>query len=248
MAKGQAALEFVMTYGWAILAVLVTIGSLAYFGVLNSVVFLSSSCILAPGFSCEDFKIEDTGGLYLVLRNGLGKTLNNVNVQVTSCTSSTEADSNDEWSAGSILGGSDGIILTSCSEATSSSKFSGDITITYVEEGGGISHSVSGKITAKVEASAGGATAGSGGEECNPCFDLNGDGWIDILEFGIFGSCSGKCYSPGDSCYATNFDCSPDGCIDENDFSLLEGCIMKSCEECGGPPGCCGVAPAPSQP
>jgi len=33
--KGQAAMEFLMTYGWAILVVLVVIGALAYFGVLS---------------------------------------------------------------------------------------------------------------------------------------------------------------------------------------------------------------------
>ena len=32
--KSQAALEFIMTYGWAILVVLVAIGALAYFGIL----------------------------------------------------------------------------------------------------------------------------------------------------------------------------------------------------------------------
>jgi hypothetical protein len=35
MKKGQAAMEFLMTYGWAILVVLAAIGALAYFGVLS---------------------------------------------------------------------------------------------------------------------------------------------------------------------------------------------------------------------
>lgn len=35
MKKGQAAMEFLMTYGWAIIVVLVAIGALAYFGVLS---------------------------------------------------------------------------------------------------------------------------------------------------------------------------------------------------------------------
>ena len=33
--KSQAAMEFLMTYGWAILVVLVAICALAYFGVLS---------------------------------------------------------------------------------------------------------------------------------------------------------------------------------------------------------------------
>ncbi len=35
MKKGQVAMEFLMTYGWAIMVVLVAIGLLAYFSVLS---------------------------------------------------------------------------------------------------------------------------------------------------------------------------------------------------------------------
>ena len=41
--KSQAALEFLMTYGWAVLVVLVVIGVLAYFGVLNPCRFYPES-------------------------------------------------------------------------------------------------------------------------------------------------------------------------------------------------------------
>jgi hypothetical protein len=34
--RGQAAMEFLMTYGWAILLVILVIGALAYFGVMRS--------------------------------------------------------------------------------------------------------------------------------------------------------------------------------------------------------------------
>lgn len=33
--KGQAAMEFIFTYGWAILAAIIAIGVLAYFGVFS---------------------------------------------------------------------------------------------------------------------------------------------------------------------------------------------------------------------
>ena len=38
--RGQAAMEFLMTYGWAILAAIIVIGVLAYFGVLSPDKFL----------------------------------------------------------------------------------------------------------------------------------------------------------------------------------------------------------------
>jgi len=47
--KGQAAMEFLMTYGWAILVVLVAIGALAYFGVLSPEKLLPEKCVIPTG-------------------------------------------------------------------------------------------------------------------------------------------------------------------------------------------------------
>ena len=59
--KSQAALEFLMTYGWAILVVLVSIGALAYFGVLSPDKFLPAKCTLQSGLACLDHKATATG-------------------------------------------------------------------------------------------------------------------------------------------------------------------------------------------
>ena len=84
--KGQAAMEFLMTYGWALLVVLVAIGALAFFGVLNPGQFLPSSCTIAPGISCEDFTVTPNV-VSVVLRNGMGEELTSV-----SLTSNTAGD------------------------------------------------------------------------------------------------------------------------------------------------------------
>ena len=81
--KGQAAMEFLMTYGWALVVVLVAIGALAFFGVLNPGRFLPETCVLGPGFACDDFKItkDSTGAnandnrIYITVRNGIGVPL-----------------------------------------------------------------------------------------------------------------------------------------------------------------------------
>jgi len=44
-------MEFLMTYGWAILVVLVVIGALAYFGVLSPATLLPEKCTVALPFS-----------------------------------------------------------------------------------------------------------------------------------------------------------------------------------------------------
>ena len=53
--RAQAAMEFLMTYGWAILVVLAAIGALAYFGVLSPDRFLPEKCTLPSGKSLYTF-------------------------------------------------------------------------------------------------------------------------------------------------------------------------------------------------
>jgi hypothetical protein len=89
MKRAQAAMEFLMTYGWAILVVLVAIGALAYFGVLSPARFLPESCTMAPGIGCDDFKITWADGastIQLLLRNGMGETVTGVSVAIKGCT------------------------------------------------------------------------------------------------------------------------------------------------------------------
>jgi len=74
--KAQAAMEFLMTYGWALLVVLVAIGALAFFGVLNPGQFLPDQCTLFSGVSCISYYASVTGpptnSLSLTFQNGLG--------------------------------------------------------------------------------------------------------------------------------------------------------------------------------
>jgi len=55
--KSQAAMEFLMTYGWAILVVLIAVGALAYFGLLSPDRLLTERCVITPGSGlfCDDY-------------------------------------------------------------------------------------------------------------------------------------------------------------------------------------------------
>jgi hypothetical protein len=61
MRKAQAAMEFLMTYGWAILVVLAAIGALAYFGVLSPGNLLPQKCEFTSGFDCTETPSADGG-------------------------------------------------------------------------------------------------------------------------------------------------------------------------------------------
>src|SRR3989304_2289991 len=80
--KSQAAMEFLMTYGWAILVVLVAIGALAYFGVLSPDNFLPERCTGPAGLDCLDkAAIEATpNNVTFVLKNNVGFDITSLSV------------------------------------------------------------------------------------------------------------------------------------------------------------------------
>jgi len=84
MRKGQAAMEFLMTYGWAILAVLIVIGALAYFGVIDPSVVVPDSCAFPPNFICIDFSVQNPDTVAFTLKNNNVKDISIINVDVTS--------------------------------------------------------------------------------------------------------------------------------------------------------------------
>ena len=90
--KGQAALEFLTTYGWAFLIILVMIGALAYFGVLDPSQFISQRCQVSAPLSCDgqNYVVKATSpNVQLRVRNGLNEQLNITNMTVKSDADST---------------------------------------------------------------------------------------------------------------------------------------------------------------
>ena len=78
-------MEFLMTYGWALLVVLVAIGALAFFGVLNPGQFLPDQCLFFSGFSCLNPYATATtpATLSFSVQNGLGYPMNSLTIDVT---------------------------------------------------------------------------------------------------------------------------------------------------------------------
>lgn len=140
--RSQAALEFIMTYGWAILVVLVAIGALAYFGVLSPDKFLPSKCVLQSGIACLDHKVTATQ-VQVVLQNSLGFDLTSVIVKAGGCgTSSSINLANGEKSS---------IISITCSPALTVSKYNAQVNVSYTVTDTGISHNNVGQITSRIE-------------------------------------------------------------------------------------------------
>jgi hypothetical protein len=157
MKKAQAAMEFLMTYGWAILVVLAAIGALAYFGVLSPSKLLPSKCTLSPGFNFGDCKAS-VSGFQATVYNGLGVDATNVTVVINTTAGSDVSCQEEQPAAGPIalLGnGATTTSLTFCAAAfataTEGQRFDADVSIYYVKSGETLSHTVTGKVQIKVE-------------------------------------------------------------------------------------------------
>jgi hypothetical protein len=71
--KGQAAMEFLMTYGWAILVVLAAIAALAYFGVLSPQKLLPErTTFTAPLPNVDNAVINTDGTIQVAFKNNVG--------------------------------------------------------------------------------------------------------------------------------------------------------------------------------
>jgi len=174
--RGQAATEFLMTYGWAILIVLAAIGALAYFGILSPNKFLPNSCILFPGLSCDDFIISP-GSAVIIITNGMGNsiTINDLDLTNLNDGSSCQVDN----VAGDVLsdGESKVYVFAGCNNGNPDRKFKGEINIDYTTNQ--LSHKKTGEIVSLVE---GTITPQTGSLTMYPSMVHEEDGlpnWID---------------------------------------------------------------------
>ena len=86
--RGQAAIEYLMTYGWAILAVIIAIGVLAYFGVFNQGDVVTSTVVVSPPFLAVSANVVENNGVPAVqveLSNRGGKSVFVKRVVVEGC-------------------------------------------------------------------------------------------------------------------------------------------------------------------
>lgn len=143
--KGQASMEFLMTYGWAILAAVLAISVLAYYGVFSPGKSLPNICLINNPLGCDEYQVNTTG-VRIILRNGAGDSLNVTNFSVSGCGSTTTVDVVED-------GGTENIFIActlNTSALTVGSKFNGNIDITYLRAGKTISETTTGDVRAEI--------------------------------------------------------------------------------------------------
>ena len=142
--KGQAALEFMMTYGWAVLLLMTVVSALIY-AVPKPSTLTTDRCVFGPSMPCMGTKLNDTN-LTIVLKNALGQTVYNFSANVTmpmqlACSVSNITVSPDER------------VVIYCSNAklglTTDTRLK--VSLTYKKIKGGFDQTIPGEIYAKYE-------------------------------------------------------------------------------------------------
>ena len=108
--RGQAALEFLSTYGFAFLIILVMIGALSFFGVLNPQNLIPNRCNFPPDFNCFEYEVVKdpalgNATLNVVLLNQLGNTITFNNAAGSNNATSQYGYGSCAFSSLSLVGG-----------------------------------------------------------------------------------------------------------------------------------------------
>ncbi len=153
--KSQAALEFLTTYAWAFVVILITVGTLYYFGVFDFSKFLQQRCLFPSQFECIDFSfVGDEVRFRLV--NSIGEVININSFGITNdaaspltCTppltvSGWQPGEEKDFAFTGCTGGA--FIINERTDAKITMKYCAPATTNCPE------HTINGKITAVVNA------------------------------------------------------------------------------------------------
>lgn len=156
--RGQATIEYIMTYGWAILALIIVIGVLLFSGLLSPTYLVSDECAFGNNLPCDSALFNDGSDTRLALNifNGFAYPIKIIRIQIVTSdgTGLSGLPANIELESG----GNSSFIATLNSEqlgANDLKKFVGNIT--YVscapeigDSCGTTEHVVTGRVVGKV--------------------------------------------------------------------------------------------------
>ena len=155
MRKGQSALEYLLTYGWAILIVIIVGASLYALGVFSPGQWTGKRQTGFAQFRVADFSLNEDGNFSIAFQNQLGKTvtLNNIyvyykNVECTLTNGTTAGNiaPNEMYVAWGDCDTTWGVTLTA------RTSYSLVVDFDYTDPDSGIDHRDSGTLFGAVEA------------------------------------------------------------------------------------------------
>lgn len=110
--------------------------------IINPEDYLPNKCVSPPGFTCTDFIVK-ANEIQVMLRNGLGFDMSDINVSLENCGSSS--------SPSTLNKGDTGTWSVTCSPELTGSLYDGDLEITYTLIDTGITHTVFGEVVSRIK-------------------------------------------------------------------------------------------------
>lgn len=152
--KGQAAMEFLMTYGWAILAAIVVIAVLAIY--FRPSTLVSGSTFVTAPFYAQGSVVSLTNGVQLEVKNNGGEQLTVSSLDLVVKSPSTGVTCSGAFTNTSSLtleSGQTVILSRACSwGSVSSGQFSADISISYNKQGSDLTQKSTGSLAGSITA------------------------------------------------------------------------------------------------
>ncbi len=175
--KAQSAMEYLMTYGWAILIIAVILAALDFLGIFNGSTLVSTACLATPGYLCSNpilaisNSLQPDNLLLFTFKQDTGQTLYNVQFACAATANSSTGMPNTRNAANNGFESFTGINTISSGSSVDvqgltcydsngypisnlpiGSTFGGSIWISYTTLGSSTpQYAVIAKLTAKVE-------------------------------------------------------------------------------------------------
>jgi hypothetical protein len=157
MHKLQSAMEYLMTYGWAILIIGVVLVALYELNVFTPSNYVSPICTLPAGFTCVSDYFYGNG---LIALNIEYTNINPINITQIGCNSNQTTANIHKYSPPVPMNsGENSTFMVTCYQGSTpfsgqlSSLFTGSIALNYTDTRTGFQNFIYGKIVAKVTSS-----------------------------------------------------------------------------------------------
>lgn len=152
MIRSQSALEYLTTYGWAILIMGIVLSSFIYLGVFNPSTFVQSQCLLQADFTCLTGQLYQSGSLFVNIQQNTQHT-----ITITGIGCNTNEAYSEMQSSNTVLPiGSNATFTVQCYNSTTAwtgsvgDLFRGYLMVNYTDSQTGFSKTTIGTLIEKV--------------------------------------------------------------------------------------------------
>jgi tRNA uridine 5-carbamoylmethylation protein Kti12 len=141
-------MEFLLTYAWAIMGVLVVMGALFYFTGFYAKMF-PSACNMEAPYVCTEFKVSSDGTVKLAIQNAAGWDQENVNITIQCNRDPAQQRSYVTPLVRTVEKINGSFVQFNC--PLLGARFKADIAVNYKGAGETVSHISSGELVTAVE-------------------------------------------------------------------------------------------------